>query len=122
MDYNVVATSLRIPPYVVGDGKHNIKELIRKLNDDELRGYDHEKPLTKIHIDEELLKYIESNGMNLNTIPENEEKVNLRSNANLSTGGMAIDCTDEISEENKKICIRTAPAAGGISRWSRCRC
>lgn len=112
VDYNVVATSLRIPPYVVGDGKHNIKELIRKLNDDELRGYDHEKPLTKIHIDEELLKYIESNGMNLNTIPENEEKVNLRSNANLSTGGMAIDCTDEISEENKKICIRAAKAIG----------
>ncbi|MBE6050357.1 MAG: cyanophycin synthetase [Clostridium sp.] len=112
VDYNIVAASLRIPPYVVGDGISNIKDLIRKLNDDKLRGYDHEKPLTKVHIDEELVNFLEAKGMTLNTVLEKDEKINLRDNANLSTGGMAIDCTNEISEENKKICIRAAKAIG----------
>lgn len=112
VDYNVVAASLRIPPYIVGDGKSNIKELIRRLNDDELRGYDHEKPLTKIHIDDELINFLQDKDMSLNTILQKDEKIDLRNNANLSTGGMAIDCTNEISEENKKICIRAAKAIG----------
>ena len=29
---NVVAVSLRIPPFIIGDGKNNIKNLIKKIN------------------------------------------------------------------------------------------
>lgn len=112
VNYNVVAVSLRIPPFIIGDGKNNIKNLIRMLNSDSKRGYDHEKPLTKIKIDEYLLKFLEKQNMNLLTIPEKGEKIKLRENANLSTGGIAIDCTDKISEENKKICIRAAQTIG----------
>ena len=112
VNYNVVAVSLRIPPFIIGDGKNNIKNLIRILNSDSKRGYDHEKPLTKIKIDESLLKFLEKQNMNLLTIPEKGEKIKLRENANLSTGGIAIDCTDKISEENKKICIRAAQTIG----------
>lgn len=112
VNYNVVAVSLRIPPFIIGDGKNNIKNLIRMLNSDSKRGYDHEKPLTKIKIDESLLKFLEKQNMNLLTIPEKGEKIKLRENANLSTGGIAIDCTDKISEENKKICIRAAQTIG----------
>ena len=108
----MVAVSLRIPPCVIGDGVHTIKELIAKINEDELRGYDHEKPLTKIKIDDELVSYLKSKSLNLNTKLEPKVKVNLRDNANLSTGGIAIDCTEKISEENKKICIRAAKAIG----------
>ncbi|MGM9978694.1 MAG: cyanophycin synthetase [Clostridium sp.] len=112
VNYNVVAVSLRIPPFIIGDGKNNIKNLIRMLNSDSKRGYDHEKPLTKIKIDESLLKFLEKQNMNLLTIPKKGEKIKLRENANLSTGGIAIDCTDKISEENKKICIRAAQTIG----------
>lgn len=112
VNYNVVAVSLRIPPFIIGDGKNNIKNLIRMLNSDSKRGYDHEKPLTKIKIDESLLKFLEKQNMNLLTIAEKGEKIKLRENANLSTGGIAIDCTDKISEENKKICIRAAQTIG----------
>lgn len=109
---NVVAVSLRIPPFIIGDGKNNIKNLIRILNSDNNRGYDHEKPLTKIKIDEELLKFLEKQNMSLLSIPKKNQKIKLRENANLSTGGIAIDCTDEISEENKSICIRVAKTIG----------
>lgn len=112
VDYNVVAVSLRLPPCITGDGIHSIKELIMKLNEDDLRGYDHEKPLTKVKIDDELVTYLLDKNLTLNTILKDNEKINLRDNANLSTGGIAIDYTDKISEINKKICIRAARAVG----------
>lgn len=112
VDNNVVAVSLRKPPCIIGDGKHTLKELIRKLNNDSARGYDHERPLTKVKIDEELLNFLSKQEISLNKIPLSGEKVQLRQNANLSTGAIAIDCTSKISEENKQICIRAAKAVG----------
>lgn len=112
IDYNIVAVSLRTPPFVIGNGKHNIKELIRRLNENPNRGYDHEKPLTKVKIDDQLLKELEKQGLSLVSIPISGERVLLRENANLSTGGMAVDCTNEICEENKELCIRAAKTIG----------
>ncbi|MDS0528285.1 cyanophycin synthetase [Clostridium sp. SHJSY1] len=112
VDREVVAVALRIPPFVIGNGRDNLKELIRELNDNSSRGDDHEKPLTKVKIDSELINFLNGKGLSLNNIPRLGEKINLREKANLSTGGMSIDCTDDICEENKKICIRAAKAIG----------
>lgn len=108
----VVAVSLRIPPKVLGDGKRNINELIEELNNDPLRGDDHEKPLTKIKIDDDMEELLSESGYKLSSIPKVNEEVILRRNANLSTGGMAINCTNEICEENKQFCIRAAKIIG----------
>lgn len=112
VDYNVVAVSKRLPPFIIGDGNHNIRYLIRSLNNDPLRGLDHEKPLTKIKINEELLKCLEKGNRDLSYIPKVNEKIELRENANLSTGGVANDYTEKICEENKEICIRAAKTIG----------
>ncbi|NLK94325.1 MAG: cyanophycin synthetase [Clostridiales bacterium] len=108
----VIAVSLRIPPFIICDGIHDIKFLIRKVNEDSKRGFDHEKPLTKIKIDEKLLKTVKKQGYSLSSIPPEGKKITLRYNANLSTGGEAIDYTELISEENKEICIRAAKIIG----------
>lgn len=108
----VVAVSLRIPPKVLGDGKKSIRELIEDLNDDPLRGDDHEKPLTKIKIDNDMEELLLESGYKIDSVPKANEEIILRRNANLSTGGIAIDCTDEICEENKQFCIRTAKIIG----------
>ncbi|MDF2524023.1 MAG: cphA, partial [Clostridiales bacterium] len=47
----VSAVAERLPPSVIGDGVNNIKELIELANNNPLRGNDHEKPLTKIRLD-----------------------------------------------------------------------
>lgn len=112
IDYNVIAVSLRIPPKVVGNGIDNVKQLIRNLNKDSRRGYDHEKQLTMVKIDDELLRCIKSQGVSLVSIPIEGEQIALRENANLSTGGMAVDYTDKICKENKELCIRAAKAIG----------
>lgn len=108
----VVAAALRIPPYIIGDGHKSIRELIYELNNDPRRGDDHEKPMTKIKIDEALISHLKEAGYKLESVLEEGKKLSLRGNANISTGGMAIDCTDEICEENKSICIRAAAALG----------
>ena len=108
----MVAVSLRINPFVIGNGKDNLKNLIRRLNKDDLRGDDHEKPLTKIKFDEELIRCLEKQNIGLDYIPKTDEKIILRENANLSTGGIAVDCTDEICKENIDYCINSAKILG----------
>lgn len=108
----VCAVSLRIPPFVVGDGVHSIKELIDIENLNPQRGYGHEKPLTKIVVDDVVINNLKSMGLNLDYIPIKDETVYLRQNANLSTGGTSKDCTDIIHPDNINYAIRAAEAIG----------
>lgn len=112
VDGEVIAVAERIPPYIIGDGKSTVRRLINLLNKDERRGKGHEKPLTKVKIDEALIEHIEKYGYNINSIIPLNEKLTLRENCNLSTGGIAVDYTDIICEENIDICKRAAKAIG----------
>jgi cyanophycin synthetase len=112
VDGKVVAAALRVPPFVVGDGTTTIKELINKVNEDPRRGNDHEKILTKIKIDEALINKLQEEGYSLNTILPKGLVLYLRGNANISTGGIAVDCTEQVCEENKELCVRAASALG----------
>ncbi|NFM80359.1 cyanophycin synthetase [Clostridium botulinum] len=112
VDGKVVAVAQRIPPYIIGNGKSTIYELIKELNRDERRGDGHEKPLTKVKIDKDLKNNINKEGYTLGYILPEEYKLELRHNANLSTGGVAIDCTDLICTETREVCERVAKAIG----------
>lgn len=112
VDGKVVAAAEKVLPYVIGDGANTVRQLIEKLNRDEMRGEGHEKPLTKIKVDSELKACISRSGYGLDDILNNKQKLILRESANLSTGGKAIDCTDDISKENVKICERASKAIG----------
>ena len=108
----VSAVSERRPPFVVGNGVHNMKQLINIENRNPLRGEDHEKPLTKIKMDDISIQILERYGFNENYIPKKGEMINLRYNGNLSTGGTARDCTDEIHLYNADLAIKAAKAIG----------
>jgi len=112
VNYKVVAASLRVAPFVIGNGRDNLKKLIDIINEDPLRGEDHEKALTKIKIDSELTACLSKREFKLDYIPKKGERILLRENANLSTGGMAIDCTEEVCEENIECCINAAKTLG----------
>ena len=112
VNYKVVAVALRLAPFVIGDGVNNLRRLIDILNEDPLRGEDHEKALTKVKLDSELTSCLLKRNLDLDYIPKQGEKVLIRENANLSTGGMAIDCTEEICEENIECCINAAKTLG----------
>ncbi|MFZ5436382.1 MAG: cyanophycin synthetase [Bacillota bacterium] len=108
----VVAAAQRFPASVVGDGRHTIKELIDIANADPRRGEDHEKPLTKIRVDPVVLMVLARLNLTLESVPSLGEQVFLRDNANLSTGGYAVDVTDEIHPDNMSLCVRAAQVLG----------
>ncbi|NLI60330.1 MAG: cyanophycin synthetase [Clostridiales bacterium] len=108
----IAAVARRVPAHVVGDGIHNISQLIEIVNKDPRRGEDHEKPLTKIKIDDISLRLLSKQGYSLDSIPAKNERVFLKENGNISTGGEAIDCTDSIHPENCSIAVRAAQVIG----------
>jgi cyanophycin synthetase len=108
----VSAVSERLPASVIGDGIHTIEELIRIINRDENRGEHHEKPLTKIRLDDVTVKFLRQKGFRPDSILRADEFVNLRANGNLSTGGIAIDRTDAIHPENTELAVNAASILG----------
>ncbi len=108
----VSAVSERRPPCVVGDGIHSVKELVDIENMNELRGDDHEKPLTKILLDNVALQVLARNGMDENYVPAPGQVVTLRDNGNISTGGTARSCTEEIHPYNSMIAVKAAKLIG----------
>lgn len=109
---NVAAVSQRIPPYVIGDGVSSIKELVDAENKNPSRGIDHEKQLTKIVIDDIVISSLKRRNMSIDSIVRKGEKIYLRENANLSTGGTARDCSDIIHPLNIELAVRAAKLIG----------
>ncbi|MBF2002562.1 MAG: cyanophycin synthetase [Synechococcales cyanobacterium C42_A2020_086] len=108
----VVAVAERVPAHVVGDGRSTISELIDETNRDPRRGDGHENILTRIELDRTSWELLERQGYDLDTVLPNGEICYLKATANLSTGGTAIDRTDEIHPENVWIAQRVAKTIG----------
>ncbi len=108
----LVAAAKRVPGHVVGDGKHSIAELVDIVNDDPRRGVGHEKVLTRLEFDEQADRLLKKIGYDRDAVLKKGEIVYLRSTANLSTGGTAIDVTDIIHPDNREMAIRAIRAIG----------
>jgi cyanophycin synthetase len=92
----LVAAARRDPPQVIGDGKHTVRELVEEVNKDPRRGTGHATSLTKIRFDDIALSSLATQGLDAESIPAKSQRVKLRHNANLSTGGSATDVTDDV--------------------------
>jgi cyanophycin synthetase len=92
----LISAARRVPPTVVGDGQHTIQELVAIENQNPKRGEDHATSLSKLRLDEIGREMLATQGLTVDSIPAAGRSVTLRKNANLSTGGSAIDVTDEV--------------------------
>jgi cyanophycin synthetase len=108
----MVACAQRIPAHVVGDGTHTIRELVEIVNSDPRRGVGHEKVLTRITINAQSERLLESAGHTPETVLPEGEVCYLQATANMSTGGTAVDRTDEIHPDNIEIARRAAMVIG----------
>ncbi len=108
----LVAVAKRVPGHVVGDGKHTIAELVHIVNEDPRRGIGHEKVLTMLEIDNQAKRLMENAGVTEETVLPDGEVFYLRSTANLSTGGTAIDLTDVVHPDNRDMAERAIMAVG----------
>jgi len=108
----IAAASWRRPPCVTGDGKATVRELVELENLNPARGEGHTNILTKIPMDALASAILAKQGYEFDSVLPAGVSVDLRGNANLSTGGTAEDVTDLLPEETRDICIRAARTIG----------
>jgi cyanophycin synthetase len=108
----VVAVAERVPAHVVGDGASTVGQLIETVNRDPRRGVGHEQVMTRISVDEHVIGLLRRAGLTLESVPARGVTVFLRDTANLSTGGTAVDRTDDIHPDNAAIARRAVLTLG----------
>ena len=108
----LVAAARREPPLVLGDGELTVAELVAKVNADPRRGDGHATSLTKIRIDDIAVALLAEQGLTTDSVPARGQRVQMRHNANLSTGGTATDVTDDVHPEVAERAIAAAQMVG----------
>ncbi len=112
VDGALVAAARRTPPLVVGDGGHTIAELVEEANRDPRRTEGHATVLSKIRLDEVALAVLAEQRLAPASVPPEGARIALRRNANLSTGGISEDVTDEVHPEVAARAIESAAMVG----------
>lgn len=108
----LIAASRREPPQVVGDGERTIQQLVDQINLDPRRSDGHSTSLTRITLDAVALAVLAEQGCGPDTILPPGQRVLIRRNANLSTGGTAEDVTDRVHPEVAARAVDAARAIG----------
>jgi len=102
LDDEIISAYERIPLSVVGDGKSSIRQLIIKKQKYFLRvGRDTTIDLEDFRIGQNLKRQ----GLTFDSVLERRDKIFLLDNANLSTGGDAVDVTQEIHPDFQRLAI-----------------
>lgn len=112
VNHKVVAVAERVPAHVVGDGQGTIESLVEAENRDPRRGEGHDNILTQISLDAIADEMLRRQGYSRETVLAAGEICYLRATANLSTGGIAIDRTDEIHPETIWLAERVSRIIG----------
>ncbi|WP_019373528.1 cyanophycin synthetase, partial [Melaminivora alkalimesophila] len=102
----------RDPPQVLGDGQHTVRELVDIVNQDPRRGTGHGTALTRIRLDDIALARLAAEGLTPDSVPVQGQRVVLRNNANLSTGGSATDVTDDVHPDIAARAVEAAQTIG----------
>ena len=108
----LVAAARREPPQVLGDDIHTVRELVDLVNLDPRRGEGHATSLTKIRLDDIAIARLAAQGLSPESVPAKGQRVVLRNNANLSTGGTATDVTDDVHPEVAARAVAAAQMVG----------
>ena len=108
----VIAAAERVPAHVIGDGQRSIAQLIEEVNADPRRGEGHEQVLTRHRVDEQVLELLARSNLTPQSVPQAGEVVFLRATGNISTGGTAVDRTDEMHPHNVSVAQRAARILG----------
>ena len=102
----------RDPAHVFGNGINTIDELIQ------IENYRRMNPRTnalcEILVDDEMYNYMSKNGISMDYIPANGEKVYLRPNSNVAMGGICEDYTDRVHPSVIDVGMRVLDSFPGL--------
>ncbi len=108
----LVAAARRDPPFVIGDGTRTVRQLVDQVNADPRRGDGHATSLTRIRLDDIALARLTQQGLSPEAVPARGQRLVLRNNANLSTGGTATDVTDDVHPDVAARAVAAARMVG----------
>ncbi|MEO8271600.1 MAG: cyanophycin synthetase, partial [Aureliella sp.] len=108
----LVAAAKRLPAQVVGDGLSTIRQLVAQVNRDPLRSEGHATVMSFIKIDPVAEEVLAQQGFEPDSIPAAQRVVLVRRNANLSSGGSAIDVTAQVHPEVAARAVEAAKVVG----------
>ena len=112
VDGDVLAASKRARANVVGDGEHTVLELIQAKN--RLRSKDRDLMNFLIPTDGSKLGRLYREGRTLDTIPDDGERIIIRDESNIASGGEGIDYTDTAHEKFKEIAVQAVQSIPGF--------
>jgi D-alanine-D-alanine ligase-like ATP-grasp enzyme len=110
----VAAAQRRVPAHVVGNGRSTIKKLIEKKNRLRRKSKNRIYIEAQIPVDDVVVSQLDAQGMGLESVPSRGQRVWLRSNSNVSSGGEAHDATDELSADEIAMAEKVARAIPGL--------
>src|SRR5262249_25106625 len=108
----LLAAARREPAQVMGDGKSTVTQLIEEVNKDPRRSDGHARVLSKIKTDAVARAVRAEQGHTPDSVPAEGERVLIRRNGNLSTGGTATDVTDEVHPDVAARAVDAARVVG----------
>ncbi len=108
----LVAAAKRVLAQVIGDGQRSVAALVDEVNRDPRRGAGFAKVLVRLALDDEADRMLADAGLTRASVPASGQFVQLRGNANISTGGTAADVTREIHIDNRLAAERAARLVG----------
>lgn len=102
LDGTIISAYERVPLSVVGDGRSSILGLLKKKQ----AVFDRQKRDTRIKsADPRIKEKLREQGMTLGSVPKKGAQVYLLDNANLSTGGDAVDVTGRVHASYAKMAV-----------------
>ena len=112
VDGRFVAAARRLPARVIGDGRSSVRQLVRAVNRDPRRGKGYNALMNEIVVDNESVRLLRLAGLTVESVPARGQVVELKRTANISSGGTAVDVTEEIHPDNIAMAERAARIVG----------
>jgi len=100
--------TFREPAGVWGDGVSTAAELIAQANLDPRRAGKRWSMMTQITVNDEARELMAEQGVALSDTPKERQFVRLRRAANISSGGVPLDVSDQVHPDNAELAIRVA--------------
>ncbi len=109
LDDKIISAYQRIPINVIGDGRSTIAQLLKKKQ----REFIASSRDSRIKFDDaRIVLKLKHQKLTFRSIPKKGEKIFLLENANLSSGGDAIDVTNKIHPKFKQLAIKLTKDMG----------
>ncbi len=112
MEGRLLATAQRQPATLCSDGQRPLRQQIAALNADPERGVAYERLQNRVPLDGRLELLLAEQGLSLEAIPAAGTSIQLSRTANLSQGGTAIDCSEQVHPDNRRLAEDIAQLLG----------